>query len=169
MWTLGNGPNLAPGPSLYPAGMWTWVLGARMSRGSVSLPGDPWAEAMCAIGNRTRYARAQGSSLSCGDLPPYAMCVLILSLIVATLAVARITRLLVEDELLVGYRRWVIRNFGEDGKMSYLAHCPWCTSIWVGAPVMPVATLWPNRWVIAALAIPAASMLTGLLLTAREN
>ena len=152
-----------------PTGMWTWVFGARMGRGPGKLTRGPLGMGHKRIVTQTRHACAQGSSLSCGDLPPYAMCVIILSLIVATLAVARITRLFVEDELLVGYRRWVIRQFGEDGKMSYLAHCPWCTSIWVGAPVMPVATLWPNRWVIAALAIPAASMLTGLLLTAKEN
>lgn len=94
---------------------------------------------------------------------------LVLSLIVATLAVARITRLFTEDELLVGYRRWVIRRWGEDGKMAYLVHCPWCTSIWVSAPIMPPAILWPSKWLIAALLIPAGSMVTGLLLTKKES
>lgn len=97
------------------------------------------------------------------------MAMLILSLVVATLAVARITRLFVEDELLVGYRRWIIRRWGEDGKMAYLAHCPWCTSIWVSAPIMPAAILWPNKWLIAVLLIPAASMVSGLILTSRED
>ena len=85
-------------------------------------------------------------------------------MIVAVLAVARITRLLVEDQLTVGYRRWVVNHWGEQSKMAYLAHCPWCTSIWVAMPVMPIATIWPNKWIIAALAIPAASMLSGLML-----
>ena len=85
-------------------------------------------------------------------------------MIVAVLAVTRITRLLVEDQLTVGYRRWVIKRWGEQSKMSYLAHCPWCTSIWVALPIMPIATIWPNKWIIAALAIPAASMLSGLML-----
>lgn len=89
---------------------------------------------------------------------------LILALSVAVLAVARITRLLVTDELTIGYRRWVVKRWGEQSKMAYLAHCPWCTSIYVAAPIMPVATIWPNRWIIAALVVPAASLLSGLML-----
>ena len=89
---------------------------------------------------------------------------LVLSLIVAVLATARITRLLYEDQLTIGYRRWVVKRWGENSKMAYLVHCPWCTSIWVAGPIMPIATIWPNKWIIAALAIPAASMLSGLML-----
>jgi hypothetical protein len=36
-------------------------------------------------------------------------------------------------------------------------------SLWISIPVMPVAALFPNRWVIALLAIPAASYLAGFL------
>jgi Protein of unknown function (DUF1360). len=90
--------------------------------------------------------------------------VLVVSLIVATLAVARITRLLVEDKLMVGYRQWVVKRWGPESLISYLVHCPWCTSVWVSVPVMPAATIWPNQWVIAAFAIPAASMVAGCLL-----
>lgn len=88
---------------------------------------------------------------------------IVVSLVVAALAVARITRLLVEDFLTVGYRRWVVTRWGPESKMSYLVHCPWCTSIWIALPVMPVAVLFPNVWVIAVLAIPAASHVAGLL------
>lgn len=88
---------------------------------------------------------------------------IVVSLVVAALAVARVTRFLTEDYLTVGYRRWVVTRWGPDGKMSYLVHCPWCTSIWVALPVMPVATFFPNIWLIAVLAIPAASMVAGLL------
>lgn len=86
-----------------------------------------------------------------------------ISLVVAALAVARITRFLVEDFLANGYRRWVVNKWGEDSKISYLVHCPWCTSIWVAVPIMPVAALWPNVWVIAVLSIPAASMVSGIV------
>lgn len=88
---------------------------------------------------------------------------LVLTLIVAALAVARITRLLVRDQLTISYRRWVINRWGENGKMGYLVHCPWCTSIWVALPIMPIAVFWPNRWILAILAIPTASMISGLL------
>lgn len=95
---------------------------------------------------------------------------IVVSLVVAALAVARITRFLVEDFLSDGYRRWVIQRWGEDSKMSYLAHCPWCTSVWVALLVMPVPVFllmsWtqPITWVIATLSIPAASMVSGLLI-----
>lgn len=79
------------------------------------------------------------------------------------LTVARVTRLLVDDQLTNGYRLWVVKRWGDLSWQSYLAHCPWCTSIWVAAPVMPTAVLWPNRWVVMALAIPAASMVTGFI------
>lgn len=89
---------------------------------------------------------------------------LIVSLIVAAGAVARITRFLVEDFLADGYRRWMVNTFGDQSKMAYLAHCPWCTSLWVAAFVMPPAILWPNQWVIMAYSILSASMLAGLLI-----
>ena len=91
------------------------------------------------------------------------MYVLIISLVLGILAVARITRLLVDDQLTIKYRQWVVRKYGAESMASYLVHCPWCTSIWVAAPVMPVATFFPYVWVIALLAIPAASMVAGLM------
>lgn len=93
---------------------------------------------------------------------------LVVSLVVAALAVARVTRLLTEDFLTVGYRRWVVSRWGEESKMSYLVHCPWCTSIWVALPVMPIAVLFPNLWVIGALSIPAASLVAGQLQSDKE-
>lgn len=96
------------------------------------------------------------------------MGVLILSLVVATLAVARITRLLTEDFITSGYRRWVVNRWGPDSKMSYWVHCAWCTSVWVAAPIMPIALLFPYLWVIGILSIPAASLAAGLLLSGKE-
>lgn len=92
------------------------------------------------------------------------MHVLVTSLVVAALAVTRITLLLYDDQITVGYRRWVIKRWGEESLPSYLVHCPWCTSMWVSIPIMPAAAIWPNHWVIAAFAIPAASLIAGLIL-----
>lgn len=88
---------------------------------------------------------------------------LIITLIVAALAVARITVFLTKDRLTIKYRRWVVKKYGEQSLPAYLAHCEWCTSIWVAIPIMPIATLFPNRWLLAVLAIPAASYITGRL------
>lgn len=87
-----------------------------------------------------------------------------ISLIVGFIAVARLTRLMVSDKLTVGYRQWVVGKWGKESWQVYWAHCPWCTSMWVSLLVMPVAVLWPNQWVIAALAVPAGSMIAGLML-----
>lgn len=91
-----------------------------------------------------------------------------MSLVVAALAVARITYFLTEDLLANGYRRWIVNRFGDQSKMAYLVHCPWCTSVWVGALVMPPAVLWPNQWVIMANSILASSMVSGLLIDRKE-
>lgn len=95
--------------------------------------------------------------------------VLIISLVVATLAVARLTRLLTDDQITIGYRRWVVKRWGENSLPAYLVHCPWCTSVWVAAFTMPPAVFWPNVWVIAALSIPAGSMVAGLLVDRGES
>jgi hypothetical protein len=94
--------------------------------------------------------------------------VLIISLIVAALAVARVTRLLVEDRLTVSWRQWVVKRTGTESLATYLVHCPWCMSIWIAVPFMPVAALFPYPWVVALFSIPAASMVTGLLLDRKE-
>ena len=93
---------------------------------------------------------------------------LILSLVVAVLAVSRLSMLLVNDKLTIRYRQWVVNRWGEDSMQSYLAHCNWCTSIWIAIPVMPTAVLLPNVWTISALSIPAASLVAGLLGNTRE-
>jgi hypothetical protein len=89
--------------------------------------------------------------------------VLIISLVVATLAVARLTRLLTEDRLTAAWRRWAVRKWGTDSLQAYFVHCPWCMSMWIAPPLMVLATLVPSIWVIAVLSIPAASYVTGFL------
>lgn len=97
-----------------------------------------------------------------------------ISFATAFLAVARITRLFTEDRLLLGYRRWAVNKWGENSLAAYFVHCPWCTSIYVSTLVMPLTTwitlnhLHPpvSGWLtllLAALAIPAASHVAGML------
>lgn len=48
--------------------------------------------------------------------------------------------------------------------LAYLATCPWCVSIYVGALVMPLAWSWGTRpWLAIPALVLAASHLTGLL------
>lgn len=94
---------------------------------------------------------------------------LIISLVAAVLAVARLTRLFTADRVTLAVRRSIVNKWGGDSWGSYLIHCPWCLGLWFAIPIMPVAVLFPNRWVIAALAIPAGSYLVGLLSQAEEK
>lgn len=94
---------------------------------------------------------------------------LLLTLIVAALAVTRLARLVADDVIMLPFRRWVIRTLGEDAFLTKLVHCaPWCMSMWFGV-LGPVAVLWPNRWVLAALSIPATSMVAAIILTAVDK
>lgn len=87
----------------------------------------------------------------------------ILALIVGALAVTRLSMLIVDDRLTLSFKRWVIGKWGEESLPAYWVFCNWCVSIWFAIPIMPIAALWPNKWVIAALSIPAASLIAGLL------
>lgn len=91
------------------------------------------------------------------------MGMLLISLVLGFLAVTRITWFLVEDRLSLPYRTWVTRKWGEESLPVYFVYCPWCTSVWVSLLVMPPAILFPNRWVIAILAIPAGSLVASLV------
>lgn len=94
---------------------------------------------------------------------------LIISLILGALTVARLTRLVVTDRLTVAVRRAIVNKWGSGSLLAYLIHCPWCMSIWIAPLVMPWAVLFPNRWVIMALAILPASYVAGLLSQAEED
>jgi hypothetical protein len=93
---------------------------------------------------------------------PYDQAVLI-PLILGFLAVARVTQFLVDDRLALGYRQWAIRKSGTEGMLTYLVHCPWCTSIWVSLALMPPILIWPRLWLFVPYAVLAASYFTGRL------
>lgn len=111
-------------------------------------------------------------------------------LLVYALAVARVTRLLNEDVLLVGPRErivawawarrygteptleehprpfWVLvrRNGGIEPKLAYLITCPWCASIYVGAVAAPLwYWLGTSPWLLVPAAALAFSYITGFL------
>lgn len=96
----------------------------------------------------------------------------VLSLLLVTLAVARVTRLLVADQVFLFLRRWIVNKWGEESAMAYWAHCRWCASIWVA---FPAAWLWAitalpwQWWWLALPAWMAMSHATGLLARLEEE
>lgn len=96
----------------------------------------------------------------------------LLSLVLMTFAVARLTRFIKGDQLTLQFRRWVIKRYGEDSRLAYLVHCSWCTSMWVALPagVAWAFPLLPLRlWWLALPAALAMSYVTGLLSQVEES
>lgn len=88
-----------------------------------------------------------------------------LLVLLAVLAVARLTRLVNEDAILDRPRAAVQRSKTHDS-LVYFVTCPWCVSIWVGAGVAAAVWAWPcSWWVQVPLLALAASYVTGYLAT----
>jgi fatty acid desaturase len=78
-----------------------------------------------------------------------------LALVILALATARGTRLVVEDYITEPIRSAVIRRFGAESKLTYLVHCTYCTSIWVGglAALFACLVLAISWWWLVPLAL----------------
>lgn len=79
-------------------------------------------------------------------------------LLVLSLAVARLTRLVVQDEITKPIRALAVRHWGPGGMIPYLLHCPWCSGVWVSA-VLGIFS-WATGLcsaAVAALLVPAAA------------
>lgn len=85
-----------------------------------------------------------------------------ITLLVAALATARITRLVTTDRITQAPRRWVLSKLEDDGLMAYLVVCDWCASVYVGAGVAVLLWAGPD-WVVWPMAALAFSYVTGWL------
>lgn len=79
----------------------------------------------------------------------------LLGLIVLALAVARGTRIVTEDTVSGPFRRWLVRRLGETHWLTYLFHCPYCASVWLGlgAGAFACAVLAVSWWWLVPLAL----------------
>lgn len=94
------------------------------------------------------------------------------ALVLITLAVARITRFVVADALMLSFRRWVINRWGDESPAAYLVHCVWCSSIWIafpGAVLWGVLLLPLHLWWLIIAAWLAISYVAGLLSQLEER
>lgn len=80
------------------------------------------------------------------------------------LAVARLTRLVVSDQITMPLRQWVVARDGEQGWFTFLVHCPWCAGFWVAAVTAPLYWFFGRSpfFVIPCVAL-AVSQAVGLL------
>lgn len=87
-----------------------------------------------------------------------------LALVVDALAVYRLVKLVRDDRITERMRVAAIERYGqpEDSKVTYLMHCPWCLSIYLGAAITLSRRRWPRGTALAARTL-ALSATTGLL------
>jgi hypothetical protein len=79
------------------------------------------------------------------------------------LAVFRLTKLVVDDEIFADVRDKLLDRFPpESTKLGYLITCPWCVSIYLGGAVVVARLVAPRQWDLAARAL-SFSALTGLV------
>jgi hypothetical protein len=90
----------------------------------------------------------------------------LITLLLAVLATARLTRIITSDYITSVPRRWLLRKLDGREMLQYLVVCNWCASVYVGAAVAVTGWLWAHTavwtWTTAAL---AASHVTGWLAT----
>lgn len=82
--------------------------------------------------------------------------------LILALAVYRLTRLVVEDEILDKVRNLVWKRYGALTGIGYLITCYWCTSFWVSSLVVVLYIIVPVPVTAVAL-ILALSAITGLI------
>ena len=85
-----------------------------------------------------------------------------LVVLVAVLAVYRLTMLVTADEITRPLRDRLV--VAAPGRFDYLLECPWCASIYVAPPVMASAYWWSDGWGwwLTAGSL-AASAVTGII------
>jgi len=84
--------------------------------------------------------------------------------VLLAIATARLTRLIIADEITEPLRERVWRRFGNPGesKISYLFTCPWCMSIYAATCLMTLYSISTTTGTFVS-AILAFSYVTGIL------
>lgn len=86
----------------------------------------------------------------------------LVTLVIAALAVARLTRLVTTDRITEAPRNWVLRRLPTESLWAYLLVCGWCMSIYMAAVVVALL-VWGPAWVTWVLAGLAFSYVAGWL------
>jgi hypothetical protein len=86
----------------------------------------------------------------------------LITLLIAALATARLTRLVTTDRITQAPRHWVLMRIDPEGLGAYLVTCDWCVSVYVGAGVA-AATATAGEWWIWVMAGLAFSYVAGFL------
>lgn len=86
----------------------------------------------------------------------------LITLLVAALATARVTRLITADRITEPPRMWLLLRLDPEGLGSYLVTCAWCVSVYVGAGAAALLWFGPS-WTVWPLSALAFSYVAGWL------
>lgn len=89
------------------------------------------------------------------------------SLIILGLAVYRVCRLIIEDQIFSRVRDAIWEKYPPTHGLGYLLTCYWCTSIWVASLFVVLYMIIPTPTMVTALAL-AVSAIAGFI-AARVN
>lgn len=93
-----------------------------------------------------------------------------LTLLLAALATARLTRLVTRDRITRAPRNWALRRLPDGHLLAYLLMCDWCVSVYMGAATAGAWWAWgDHRLYVAAVAALAFSHTTGWAATREES
>ncbi len=81
-----------------------------------------------------------------------------MSLLLDAVATYRLTRLLIEDDLLDRPRAAVFERLAGHPKLTELASCPWCLSVWCAFGVLAARRFAPRAWDPIARALTFSAM-----------
>jgi hypothetical protein len=89
--------------------------------------------------------------------------------LVYALAVARMTGLVVADDITRPGRDWIIDHLPARpvfAAVEELLTCPWCASMWLAAAAVPMAWHWGTRpWLLGPALVLTLSQVTGMTST----
>lgn len=74
-----------------------------------------------------------------------------ITLLLAALVTARLTRLVTRDRISAAPREWLLRRLDPDGLAAWLIVCDWCASFYVGMGVAAAGALagwWAWAWIV---------------------
>lgn len=86
----------------------------------------------------------------------------LITLLVAALATARLTRLITTDRITERPRMWLLMRLDPEGLGAYLVTCSWCVSVYVGAGAATLVWAGPS-WTVWPLGAFAFSYVAGWL------
>jgi len=92
----------------------------------------------------------------------------VLSFLLMSAAVARLSRLITTDLIFARLRGWLAYRYPRT--LGSLVQCDWCTSIWLAAGAVPVVHYWGDLTPVLLVQVGlAVSLLVGWLATVEER